>query len=182
MRCSLLDRRRLRIQANARGSRPRRPRSSRPLAGATRACSATSDVAPPPPAHATNRFLSKWFASWLLGAESGLDPAPMEEEDGGSGGGLSRAAPHHGRPPSALDLDCRRQLPAAPIWAWCCVSTLCLQAAQLLVDGGHAAALPNCSSCSLPQGCQIGQNSPGAGGAKARAQAAWSQAANARFS
>ncbi|KAM0892749.1 hypothetical protein ACQ4PT_025523 [Festuca glaucescens] len=36
----------------------------------------------------------------------------MEEEDGGSGGGLSRAPLQHGRSPVALDLDSRRRVPA----------------------------------------------------------------------
>lgn len=113
VRRSLLDGRRLLIQANARelaaaSASLVKPSSSR--AGRQHSCLLSdfgcraAAAAAAGEAHAANRFLSDWFAARPLAAESvsgtGTGPAPMELEDGGSGGGGLRLCSHAqcGRP------------------------------------------------------------------------------------
>ncbi|KAM0894217.1 hypothetical protein ACQ4PT_024623 [Festuca glaucescens] len=89
VRYSLLDGRRLLIQDNASEVAAASASLFKAFRGATGACSATSGAAAAArDAHAANRFLSEWFVSRPLGAESGLGPTTMEEEDGGYGGAL----------------------------------------------------------------------------------------------
>lgn len=115
VRRSLLDGRRLLIQANARelaaaSASLAKPSSSR--AGRQHSCLLSdfgcraAAAAAAGETHAANRFLSDWFAARPLAAESvsgtgtGTGPAPMELEDGGSGGGGLRLCSHAqcGRP------------------------------------------------------------------------------------
>uniref|UniRef100_A0ACD5UPW5 Uncharacterized protein n=1 Tax=Avena sativa TaxID=4498 RepID=A0ACD5UPW5_AVESA len=104
VRRSLLDGRRLLIQANARELaaavassasllRATGTSTSGKVSGPGRHSCLLSDfgcraaaAAAAGEAHAANRFLAEWFASRPLGAESGPGPAPMEED--GAGGGL----------------------------------------------------------------------------------------------
>ncbi|KAM0901067.1 hypothetical protein ACQ4PT_020252 [Festuca glaucescens] len=88
VRYSLLDGRRLLIQDNASEVEAASASLFKAFRGATGACSATSGAAAATgDAHAANRFLSEWFVSRPLGAESGLGPTTMEE-DSGYGGAL----------------------------------------------------------------------------------------------
>uniref|UniRef100_A0ACD5UZ14 Uncharacterized protein n=1 Tax=Avena sativa TaxID=4498 RepID=A0ACD5UZ14_AVESA len=108
VRRSLLDGRRLLIQANAR-ELAAAVASSASLLRAAGTSTSGSKVSGPGrhscllsdfgcraaaaaaagEAHAANRFLAEWFASRPLGApESGPGPAPMEEDGAGGGGGL----------------------------------------------------------------------------------------------
>ncbi|XP_047069971.1 F-box protein At5g50450-like [Lolium rigidum] len=116
VRRSLLDGRRLLIQANARelaaASASLVKPSSSSRAGRQHSCLLSdfgcraAAAAAAGEAHAANRFLSDWFASRPLACVdtgaggTGTGPAPMELEDGGSGGGGLRLCSHAqcGRP------------------------------------------------------------------------------------
>jgi hypothetical protein len=89
VRYSLLDRCRLLIQDNSSEVTAASASLFKAFRGATGVFSAISGAAAAAgDAHAANRFLSEWFMSRPLGAESSLGSTTMEEEDGGYGGPL----------------------------------------------------------------------------------------------